>query len=320
MHVRRVLEEAKQQGDVQLACVLRGVMKTGRRYRKPTVTQALYKNGTPIVEHDEILAELSRHFAEAEKGQEISISELCAERAAVVAEDSKELTAADLISLPELTRGFMGLKLGKAPGITGFPSEIYKLAAREAAWTHWPIVAKAMLRQTVPIAWSGTLVAGIGKPGKDPSSVQGWRSIALYEAAAKGIAKSFRERMLPAFANIAHEAQCGARRGCPIELPSNYVRAYIQAARRQGVSGGVLFLDGRSAYYTTLREHLVGVDALNDARKLEDLLCALHPDVDMRDALFAQLLGPGLLQNVSSTSTAMYGRGHHRRRDSCRHD
>ena len=296
-HVRRMFVEAKQQGGAQLASLLRGVMKSGRRYRKPTVTPALYKNGEQIVEHEQILRELSRHFAEAEKGQETSISELCAERCAIASEACQDLDAVDLISLPELTRGFLDLKLNKAPGLTSFPPEIYKLAAREAAWTHWPIVAKAMIRQTVPLAWSGTLVAGIGKPKQDPGSVQGWRSIALYEAAAKGVAKAMRERMLPAFDKMAHEAQCGARRGCPIELPSHYVRAYIQAARRQSVSGGVLFLDGRSAYYATLREHLLGVDALSDVRKLEELLCALHPDVEMRDALFAQLLGPGLLKS-----------------------
>ena len=294
-HVRVAFREARSRGESQLAGLLRNVMKTGRRYRRPTLTPALVSNGVQLVDKDEILHALGCHFAEAEQGREILISDLCSNRCAFYA-GSAPVQADDLISLPELANGFLNLQLGRAPGLSGIPAEAYQGAAREAAYAHWPIVAKAMLRQTVPFAWSGTLVTGIEKPGKNPGTVQGWRSIALYEAAAKGVAKAFRERMLPVFDRIAHDVQCGARRGCPIELPSHVVRTYVQAACRQGLSGGILFLDGRSAYYATLREHLIGVDALSDVGTIQDLLHALHPDPNVRDELFATLFGQGLLE------------------------
>ena len=138
------------------------------------------------------------------------------------------------------------------------------------------------------------------KPGKDISTPEGWRSIALAEAASKGIARAMRERMLPAFQKIASVAQCGASKGCPIEYPSHIVRAYVQAANVRAVSGGVLFIDGKSAYYSTLRELLFDGSALQDADKIRAMLVALHPEQSKQDELFAILMGPGLLKEAGT--------------------
>ena len=93
--------------------------------------------------------------------------------------------AEELLTLPELVRGFLGLQSHRAPEITTIPAEAYKFAAREVAYVHWPIVAHAMLRQAVPVTWAGTLVTGIRKPCKPLNVVAGLRSIALYEAPPK---------------------------------------------------------------------------------------------------------------------------------------
>ena len=143
---------------------------------------------------------------------------------------------------------------------------------------------------------------GINKPSKDAGTVEGWRSIALAEAAYKGVAKAFREKLLPAFTAIAGEAQCGAKRGCPIEYPSHIVRAYVQAANKKCVSGGVLFLDGRDAYYSALREHLFDGKDLENPEGLRALLTALHPDQQQQDELFSMLMGPGLLSRTDTPS------------------
>ena len=243
-HVRQAFQEAKRKGSAELARLLRNVMKSGRRYKKPVVMPALLHNDCTLVAKDDILKALGSVFAEAEGGKEMTFANLCADRPAVAEVSFESLHVGELISLPELAQGFLGLQTNRASGITSLPAEAYQLAAREAAVVHWPVVAKAMLRQTVPIARSGTLVTAIGKPSKPLNVTSGWRSIALYEAAAKGVAKAFRSRMLLAFDSIVHCAQCGAKKGCPIELPSHIVRAYIQAACRQNSSGAVLFLDG----------------------------------------------------------------------------
>ena len=205
------------------------------------VTPAIWPEGKQLVHKDEIVEALGESFAVAE----------CGIKSAECVDVS--VHAEELLTLPELVRGFLGLQSRRAPGIMTIPAEAHQLAAREAAYVHWPIIAKAMLRQTVPVAWAGTLVTGIEKPHKPLNVAASWRSIALYEAAAKGVAKAFRERMLPAVGCIVKNMQCGAQRGCPIELPSHAVRAYAQAAKKQGSSGGVLFVDGLCAYYSSER-------------------------------------------------------------------
>ena len=305
MHVRSLFQQARECGSGELARLMRNLMKCGRRYKKPIATPALTVNGQQIVEKDAIVLELGRHFATAENGEEMSFRRLLEGREAVGRSAPDELCGQDLVTLPELARGFMGLQSHKVPGMTNIPAEAYKYAPREAAVTHWPILAKAMMRGTVPSLWQGTLVVGIGKPGKDMGVPEGWRSIALAEAASKGVAKALREKMLPAFQRIASEAQCGANKGSPIEYPSHIVRAYLQAAKQHGVSRGVVFIDGRSAYYATLREHLFdGVD-LEIPHRLRALLSALHPDPKKQDVLFAMLTGPGLLTK-SDTPRGVY--------------
>ena len=130
--------------------------------------------------------------------------------------------------------------------------------------------------------WRGTLNAAIPKPAKDGSRLQFWRSVALAEAAFKGVGKA-----LP--------GQNGALQGQQIGRPAHHVQAHLQVALQQGRSTAVIFLDGRSAYYATIRDFLFCHD-LADLASLEELMALLMPDEELRDQGIASLLGPGLLQ------------------------
>ena len=66
-------------------------------------------------------------------------------------------------------------------------------------------------------------------------------------------------------------------------------------------AGAIIFLDGRSAYYATVREFL-WTHTCETVQDLEALLDVLLPDEDVRDEALAALLGPGLLEQADIPS------------------
>ena len=300
--VKTAIRDARLAGPADFSRVICNILKIGRKYRKPSIMPVLQHQGRSVTDHGEFLQVMGEHFAEAERGVAVDLPGLFAGR-----EEHGPCAGGyvDLEGVPDvasLAHGFVSLARKRAAGLSSIPAEAYSSAARHAAMTHLPILVKAMARQTVPSLWKGTQVGCMAKPGKLLGSVKGWRSVALYEASAKGVAKALRRTLLKSFEAVAMEAQCGARKGFPLELPAHHVRAYIQALKLQRRSGGILFLDGRSAYYATLRQHLHGEESLSSPQELESFVQALQPNAELQDQLIAQLLGPGLLQQAGVPS------------------
>ena len=185
--------------------------------------------------------------------------------------------------MAEVAQGFLRLQDNKAPGASGLPAEVYRHAAIAAAMGHAPLLAKIASRQQWPVLWRGTLNAAIPKPSKDGSKLQSWRSIALAEAAFKGVAK---------------HSGCTWLGSLPREnigLPAHYVQSFVHLAQQRNRSMAIIFLDGKSAYYSTIRDFLFDHE-LTDPASLEEVIRLLVPAEDLHEAAVAALLGPCLLQ------------------------
>ena len=98
---------------------------------------------------------------------------------------------------------------------------------------------------------------------------------------------------------MACRSQCGARKKLGIGLPGQYIRSYVQLLTHHRQSGAVLFLDGRDAYYSILRDHLFDGAALSSPEQLQAFVEALHGDVSEQNRLLAVLAGPGLLSTAA---------------------
>ena len=250
---REMLQQARGDGD--LYHHLRAVLKTGRRYKAPTALPALVTpDGDRCHDRDAFLQCLGLHFATAERAVAQEFSELQSEPGHIPVDEAVQVM--ELPTLEAYAAGFSHLKTGKASGISGLPAEVFRASPLQAARAHFPILLKSASNGRSPTLWRGGLAAPIAKPGKDLTSVKGWRSILLLEPSQKALGAAVRPALLQALDGLTHPGLAGARRGMPLSLPSMLVSLHISMLCRDKASGGVLFLDGESAFYNTVRAFL----------------------------------------------------------------
>ncbi|CAE6973415.1 unnamed protein product [Symbiodinium sp. CCMP2592] len=73
------------------------------------------------------------------------------------------------------------------------------------------------------------------------------------------------------------------------------VRGFLTELHSRQRSGGVVFVDGQTAFYATIRQGLTGQDARSTLTFLNDLATALFDDEPSRDRFIASATAPGLL-------------------------
>ena len=295
-HTRGVLASARQDGPAAMYQALRGVMRTGRRYKPPLLLPAIQVRGTIVADPVEVQSRLTEHFATPEHGSQASVIDVVHIPGREGTPESP-LTLASLPSVSSIAMSFLTMQDNKASGISTIPCEAYRYAALEAARSHATLYVKMAARGQWPMLWRGVMATAIPKPHKNGAFLGSWRSIALAEAAAKGIGRSIRVQLATRLKHFATPGQHGSLPGQNIGIPSHQVLAYLQLAQKKGLSTAAVFLDGRSAYYATVREYLFAQE-LDDERSLRGLLDLLIPDTNLHDEAVAALVGPGLLQEA----------------------
>ena len=293
---RSLFFEAKGKGPEALAHHMRSLIRTGRRY-KPLPTQpCLIDDGRAA---QDPLLELGLHFAADEHGYLCEDSaEFSSRPVGQSLSSSQPFSRLDVISLPQLTVAFAALNSHKAAGLTGIPPEAFSHAAIEAAAVYWPLYLKTTVRQQAPIIWRGGRVVPINKPQKALGTRAAWRSILLMEASAKAVCSAARPALLHAFEKVVRAAQGGSRRGSALQLPMAYAHVTLDFLVRTGKSGGLIFFDGKAAFYATFRETVLGHDSLLTGAQLEVLATKVSDDPNVQDAFLTGALGPGLLEHA----------------------
>ena len=145
-----------------------------------------------------------------------------------------------------------------------------------------PLLMKICSRQQFPTLWAGMLACALPKPNKPRDRLEGYRSVALVEPAAKGVMKATRPILNAGFEAIALPTIGGARKRHPADLAALSTQCHLSRLKRQGKSGAVLYLDGVSAFYSVHRGHLFGGDLSGLSEHLRSL--PLEPEVRERVA------------------------------------
>ena len=281
--------------------MMRSLLRIGRRYRPAKQAPVIVDEDGVHIGADEVMPLLAEKFAKTERAVLSTADSLrgTARRCDTTSVDSK-----DIPDVMALACSFSKLKRGKAAGLTTLPSEMYSGAPLQAAVAHFPLMLRQLLRAESPLEWTGGQVAVVPKPGKPTTSVAGWRSILLLDPASKAVAKTSRPYLLSALDRIAFAAQCGGRKDMPLELPKSHVRLHLERLHSCRLSGSVLFLDGKHAYYAAVRSLLHARGDCDDCECLWRFAMELHPEPEVRRYLFRELLKPGILDEVSA-STAL---------------
>ena len=297
LEARKRFHEAKHAGPEHIAKHMRHLLRTGRKYKPPSVRPTIFQNNMPVADSARVLGQ---HFADAERGALCRDIGMLQTRPAV--QGHKFVDRTDVPSVGQLVKAFAGLSRRKATGITRIPAEAFICAPLQASRVHFPLILKAYLREQFPLGWRGGQIAAIAKPQKSLHHATGWRSIMLLEASAKGIGRAVRQSLLEGFTTVALPEQGGSRPKVTLEMPMMYTQEVLRRLKKDCRPGGVLFIDGRNAFYATVRQLLYGKDTWDTPEQLQELADLVEPDPERQLQFLSNLLGPGLLQEAGVPS------------------
>ena len=289
---RQRLEEARGQGPEALFNVFRQITKTGRRFRDRLNPTIVNKHGE--VEADSLKAP-GDNFARAERARPVAMEDVSTPE---LSQLTAPLPMTAALGIPALARGFLSLKPRKAAGPSGLPAELYAADAIGAAALHAPIVYKVQARGSLPSLWRGGVAHAIPKPGKAPSQLEAWRSILLCEPALKGVTTALRTPLLEALERLRTAAQGGSRPKMPLQVPMAIARGFMNRLRRDHVNGALCFVDGKSAFYATARERLLGRDMEQPVHFLNELADSIFENAQDRLSFLRDAVAPGLLESA----------------------
>ena len=289
--VRQMFREAKAQGPVAIAQQVRAVLRSGRNAKIVRPTIALDTAEGWITEPAQVQAAFASHFGQAEAATQRPLQDICRRPLAPV---QGVVLLESVPTLASLTAAFASLKPRKAAGIAGIPSEVYSQAPLAAALAHMTIMLKVCCRDRFPTLWSGLKACALPKPNKPQNKVEGYRSVALVEPAAKGVFKAIRPALSAGLERIAMATVGGARRGHPTDLAALSTQLHLSWLRRHGRSGAVLYIDGISAFYAVDRAHLFS----SDLSRLRDHISQLALEEPVRQRVLAAISEQGALDRA----------------------
>ena len=242
-HVKKAFAEARDQGAAPMATLIRGILRTGKRFRSPKLSPCLtVEDGTFEADPDKTLHILGAHFATNEQGVLRRQSKVEHEVQPVPPLDAQQVQ--ELQTLPsfvEVAEAFRSMKTGKAPGLAGIPSEVFSQMALQSAQIFYPIMLKMALGGVAPKAWRKVWCVPYPKPAKPIGSLSAWRSMALMEPSTKGIARALRQKLLKCWAPRFRSVQGGSQKGTTLEYPvalaEAHARKLAQSKRTDPVLG-----------------------------------------------------------------------------------
>ncbi|OLQ04377.1 hypothetical protein AK812_SmicGene12529 [Symbiodinium microadriaticum] len=88
----------------------------------------------------------------------------------------------------------------------------------------------------------------------------------------------------------------GVMPGGPLQVPMAWAQGHLQKLHDDQVTGGILYIDGKSAFYSTVRESLMGHESGHSLDLINQLAEAVFEDATDRMAFVAAALGPSLLE------------------------
>ncbi|CAE7243314.1 CFDP2 [Symbiodinium natans] len=125
-----------------------------------------------------------------------------------------------------------------------------------AAKTLLPIFMKAHIRLTEPIQYRGCQLVAFFKQKGTPTDPLNYRSIALFDPAAKMHHRLLRPALCQQLGHTAQPLQQGCVRGSSSNSLHHYVATWGRISKARGAPCATIFLDLSAAYYRLLRESM----------------------------------------------------------------
>ena len=173
---------------------------------------------------------------------------------------------------------------GKAVGVDGIPSELLRLGGLPAAAKIRDLVVSSRRWRRAPIARKGGAMFSIPKPGSAAEDCDSQRPIMINDQLAGLNARLLRPAVLAVEPCLVPRSQAvgSARRGA---VPSAHCSwALFELARARGQAAAALFADLKSAYYSIVRQFVIGFSGH------DDVLRAIMHRLDLPPAVCQELV------------------------------
>ena len=149
-------------------------------------------------------------------------------------------------------------------GNDGVPPDLLHSLAGPMAQAVYPILLKVAFRLQEPLQFKGGTNRHLWKQKGDLADCTSYRGILISSNVGKGIHSAFRRKCGAWYDASASPLQVGGRKGFPVSLAAQAVRAYQEGHLNRGRSVAVIFLDLREAFHKVTRPLVHGGD-LSDA-------------------------------------------------------
>ncbi|CAE7745718.1 unnamed protein product, partial [Symbiodinium sp. CCMP2456] len=238
----------------------------------------LYKeDGTVCRSYDEVQQAWRHHFSTLEDGETVPASGLVSS----CWRWHDGFSGTDTIDLAQaptplsLEQAFRHTAAGKACGPDLIPPSLCHHFSSDMSLLFWPMALKTILRATEAVGLKGGLLHHIPKPTAAlHNRCSGHRGILVQSCIAKALHRSMRALAVEQWIPHALPMQLGGRRGCAASFGHFCSRAFLSDTRSSGFSAGILFVDLAAAYYSVMRETVLG-SGLGD-RSVESIAASLH--------------------------------------------
>ncbi|CAJ0958213.1 unnamed protein product [Ranitomeya imitator] len=178
---------------------LRGLLfrDISRCKRKSRETERLAVEGLRIAEDEMVDGSVEDTVAFLEELELPRLSDI----------DREDLEAP--ITEEELGRALQSMANGKAPGVDGFPAEIYKNFGEVLIPKLRVLLEEARSGGRLPASMREAIIVVIPKEGKDPTQPDSYRPISLLTTDVKLLAKVFAMRLTSVISGLVHSDQSG---------------------------------------------------------------------------------------------------------------
>lgn len=126
----------------------------------------------------------------------------------VVSEDYRKCLDKEF-TLEELDRIVSKIKLGKSPGLDGFPVEFYKVFSKELLPYLQELLSYCMNQGAILMSWSEAKIAVIPKSGKDSSYPEAYRPISILNVDYKMLTSLWANRLKGIIGSYVSSEQTG---------------------------------------------------------------------------------------------------------------
>ena len=251
---------AAEEGDVQ--ALYRALQcfrpNSGKRRHLHPLEGIRGLHGQPLQSQAEVARRWSEHFGDIEGERIGTVEDLAKPYVEAYNTCVEQPLLRDLPTLQDWEASFSGLHSKKSPGPGGLSAAFVNLDKPAMAAHSFSLCLKVAHQGREPLLWRGGRAFALYKGKGDARLCQSFRSILLSDLLAKRWHKLLRNMALPAFEAAKEDGQFGVCGGTTTSLLSLWVRACQNFLSNRSISHGFLFTDVKNAFYTVMRQFLLG--------------------------------------------------------------